>query len=315
MTEGRVRREGAPDPPVPSALRFLKGKYVKPPAFSYHQPRTVEEALRLQADLEECKVLAGGQSLIPALNMRLAAPAHLVDINALTELDTVTIDDTEVRVGALARHRRVERETADAFPLLSVALHNVAHPVIRNRGTTVGSLVHADPASEMTAVLALLGGHMELASVSGTRTVGAEDFFVGPMESDARPDEIALAAVFPRLRGHNGTAFEEIARRHGDYATCGAACLVTLHHSDAIAEARIAYLSMGPVPIVVDLGLGGTAPDAVDVAAVAERAVADLDPEGDIHVTAEYRGHLAHVLTARVLRRAIHNATESIPGA
>ncbi|QVQ53688.1 FAD binding domain-containing protein [Spiractinospora alimapuensis] len=288
---------------------------MKPPAFTYHQPATVEEALRLQADLEECKVLAGGQSLIPALNMRLAAPTHLVDINGLADLDTVTIDETQVRVGALARHRRVERETAATFPLLSDALHNVAHPVIRNRGTTVGSLVHADPASEMTAVLALLRGHMELASVSGTRTVAAEDFFVGPMESDARPDELALAAVFPRPRGRHGTAFEEIARRHGDYATCGAACLVTLSGPEAIAEARVVYLSMGPVPVVVDLGLGGTAPDAVDVAAVAERAVADLEPEGDIHVTAEYRGHLAQVLTARVLRRAIHNATEPTPGA
>ncbi|MGN6577127.1 MAG: FAD binding domain-containing protein, partial [Nocardioides sp.] len=161
---------------------------MKPPPFTYHRPRSTDEAVQLLAGLAGepggAKVLAGGQSLVPLMSMRLAAPGHLVDINHIAGLDGVDVGPDGVRVGALARHARVERDEPafGAVPLLRQALRHVAHPTIRTRGTTVGSLVHGDPAAEMTAVLALLGGSVELASQSGTRVVGAGQFFLGPME-------------------------------------------------------------------------------------------------------------------------------------
>jgi aerobic carbon-monoxide dehydrogenase medium subunit len=286
---------------------------VKPSAFTYHRPTSVEEAVQLLAELgERGKVLAGGQSLVPLLSMRLAAPAHLVDINHLRELDTVEVTREHVRVGALARHSRVERDDTanDAVPLLRQALRNVAHPTIRNRGTTVGSLVHADPAAEMPAVLALLDGVVELREATGTREVTAADFFVGPMESALRPGELAVAARFPRPPAGSGSAFLELARRHGDYAMAGLAALVRTDAGQAITSARVSLISLGPGPVTVDLspavtGSGG----GFDMSRVHELVDAQIDPEDDIHATADYRRHLAHVLTERALHAAHEQAT------
>ena len=285
---------------------------MKPSPFSYHRPRTVEEAVELLGALgEEGKVLAGGQSLVPLMSMRLAAPAHLVDVNHIPELDTVAVTAAGVRVGATARHARVEKDAAayDAAPLLRQGLVNVAHPTIRNRGTTVGSLVHADPSAEMPAVLALLGGSVELRSTAGSREVAAADFFVGPMESALRPGELAVAATFHRPPPRSGSAFVELARRHGDYALCGVAALVTTDHDGAVTTARVALISVGPVPVVVDVGAAvhgtGTAFDTERLAGLLDAAI---DPEADIHATAEYRRHLAHVLTARALTEAHEHA-------
>jgi carbon-monoxide dehydrogenase medium subunit len=278
---------------------------VKPPPFAYHAPDDLPAALRLLADLgPDAKVLAGGQSLIPLLNMRLAAPAHIVDINRLTELDTIDDDDGGgVRVGALVRHARLERDgaAARAQPLLRRALRLVAHPVIRNRGTVVGSLAHADPAAEMPAVLALLGGEVELAGADATRTVAADAFFLGPLESAARPDELAVAARFPPAPARSGSAFEEVTRRHGDYALAGVAVAVTLDDDLRVATARAAYVGLGSPPPVLDL-----APVArTDLRAyVAER----VDAEPDIHASADYRRHLAGVLTERALDAAVRDA-------
>ena len=169
---------------------------MKPPPFGYSRPESVAEAVAVLASTgQDGKVLAGGQSLVPLLNMRLATPEHLVDINRLTELAYVRVAGGQVVIGALARHAQVLADpvVAAAQPLIGQALRLVAHPVIRNRGTTVGSIVHADPSGEMTAVLALLGGTVLLASTSGERSVSAEDFFLGPLESDVRPDELAIA--------------------------------------------------------------------------------------------------------------------------
>ena len=187
------------------------------------------------------KVLAGGQSLVPVLAMRLAEPAHLIDINRISELDFVTSRPEGVTVGALARHSRVEHDAAAGRvqPLLAQALKLVAHPTIRNRGTTVGSLAHADPAGEMTAVLALCGGSITAQSSRGQRTIPAADFFHGPLESDLRPDELAVEAFFPALPAGAGTAFVEIARRHGDYALCGVGCRRT-RDSGAVQALRCA---------------------------------------------------------------------------
>jgi len=250
---------------------------------------------------DEGKVLAGGQSLVPLMSMRLAAPAHLVDINHLGDLDTVEVTGAGVRVGALARHSRVEKDraAADAVPLVRQGLENVAHPTIRNRGTTVGSLVHADPSAEMPAVLALLGGSVEVRSRSGSREIPAADFFVGPMESAVRPGELAVAALFPRPAAGTGSTFVELARRHGDYAVCGVAALVTTAPDGRVTAAGVGLISVGAGPVVVDVtaaatGGAGFAPDLlVDLVDPA------IDPEADIHASAEYRRNLAHVLTAR----------------
>jgi carbon-monoxide dehydrogenase medium subunit len=285
---------------------------VKPPPFGYSRPESVAEAVAaLGLAAPDGKVLAGGQSLVPLLNMRLATPAHLVDINALTELGYVRVDDGEVVIGALARHAQVLADPAvnRAQPLIGQALALVAHPVIRNRGTTVGSIVHADPAGEMTAVFALLGGSVLLAGSSGERLVSAEDFFLGPLESDVRPDELATQVRLPVLGQRAGCAFAEVSRRHGDYAVCGVAALVELDDAGGVARARAAYLSVAGTPLVLDLTEAGT-----DVAAAGRLAMARVTPTADIHATAGYRRHLAGVLTERALAGALAHAREQAGG-
>jgi carbon-monoxide dehydrogenase medium subunit len=268
---------------------------VKPPPFAYSRPERLDEALDVLAQAgADGKVLAGGQSLVPILNMRLAAPAHLVDINRLTELDVVDTTPAGVRVGATARHARVESDEAAyaVLPLLRRALRLVAHPVIRNRGTTVGSLAHADPAAEMTAVLALLRGTVTVVSKAERRTVEAGEFFLGPLESALQPGELATEAFFPAPPAGTRTGLVEVARRHGDYALCGVAVMV-----EPSGATRAAYLSVSPTPLVLDL----TQVPRDEVAAYVESQV---DPEPDIHASAGYRRHLAGVLTTRALRDA-----------
>lgn len=288
---------------------------MKPPAFTYHRPSSVDEAVQTLVELgAEGKVLAGGQSLVPLMSMRLAAPAHLVDINHLPDLDGVDVTGEGVRIGALARHTRVEKDPAvrAAVPLLGQALRLVAHPTIRNRGTTVGSLVHADPAAEMPAVLTLLDGTVEVRGGEGAREVPAAEFFVGPMESAVRSGELAVAATFRLPAQGSGTAFVEVARRHGDYAMCGVGAVVTLDAEHAITAARVALISVGPGPVLVDLGGcvtgsgGGFEPDAVRAAVDAA-----IDPEDDIHATADYRRHLAHVLVGRALEESHERAVRT----
>ncbi|MFG1706852.1 FAD binding domain-containing protein [Nonomuraea sp. M3C6] len=276
---------------------------MKPPPFEYHAPRDLGEALRTLAEVgAHGKVLAGGQSLIPMLNMRLVAPAHLVDINRVRSLGEMEVTEAGVRVGALVRHSKAER--AGVHPLLTRALRLVAHPVIRNRGTVVGSLVHADPAAELPAVLAVLDGSVRVARLDGERDVGAREFFVGPMESAVQPGEMAVSAYFPALGARTGAAFEEVARRHGDYALAGVCAVVTVDEDGLISAAKVACVGVGPVPVVVDLSeaCGGRAPD--DVAGVARGVQDEIDPESDIHASAAYRRHLVGVLAERALRNA-----------
>ena len=276
---------------------------MKPPPFTYHRPRTLDEALDTLAELgADGKVLAGGQSLVPLMSMRLAAPGHLVDINHVPDLGRVGVDGNVVRVGARARHRDVERDEPayDAVPLLRQALLHVAHPTIRNRGTTVGSLVHGDPAAEAPAVLRLLDGTVTLRHADGSRDVPAADFFTGPMETDVRPGELAVAALFRRPATGSGTAFVEVARRHGDYAMCGVAAVVTRR----TPTARVALISVGAGPVLVELtdAFDG---DTLDHDRARTLVDAVIEPEDDIHATADYRRHLAHVL----VRRAVDEAT------
>jgi carbon-monoxide dehydrogenase medium subunit len=314
---------------------------VKPPPFEYHGPRDLGEALETLAAVgAHGKVLAGGQSLIPMLNMRLAAPAHLVDINRLAALAVVRETPAGVTVGALARHSEVAR--GGAHPLLGQALRLVAHPVIRNRGTVVGSLVHADQAAELPAVLAVLDGSVRLASAGGdgvrndgvprdgmrnvgvpggggvvalpagtaVRDVPAREFFTGPMESAARPGELAVSAHFPALGARTGTAFREVARRHGDYALAGVCAVVRLDEDLHIDAARVACIGVGPVPVVVDVsGVCERRPAvSVDWPAVAAAVRERTDPEGDVHASPAYRLHLVGVLAEQALREAAREA-------
>lgn len=285
---------------------------MKPSPFSWSAPSSLDEALAVLAEVGgDGKVLAGGQSLLPLLSMRLAAPAYLVDINKLGELAYVEAHPDRVTVGALARHADLERNDAAhrVQPLLRRALRLVAHPVIRNRGTTVGSIAHADPSGEMTAVLALTGGTVRVASASGRRELAAADFFTGPLESALRPGELAESVTFPAFPDGSGSAFLEVARRHGDYAVCGLAAVVGVT-GGAVSLARAAYISVSPTPLVLDLtdAVRGADPATADWAAAGDRAGEQVDPEADIHATADYRRHLVRVLTARALAEAAGRA-------
>jgi aerobic carbon-monoxide dehydrogenase medium subunit len=285
---------------------------MKPAAFTYHAPRTVPEAVAVLGEVgHDGKVLAGGQSLVPMLNMRLASPGHLVDVNRVTGLDAVTTTADEVRVGALVRHAALERdqEARDALPLLRQALVHVAHPAIRNRGTTVGSIAHADAAGEMPSVLALTGGVVEAVGPAGAREIAWADFFVGPLETTLREDELVVAVRFPRFPAGTGTAFAERARRHGDYAMAGVGAAVTVTDG-VVSRAVVSFVSVTDVPTVLDLteAVAGAEPSLArwgDTEPLVRDAIA---PEADIHASAAYRAVLAVELTRITLAEAAGRA-------
>jgi carbon-monoxide dehydrogenase medium subunit len=270
---------------------------VKPPDFEYHRPETVAETVSILSELApEARVLAGGQSLIPMLNMRLAAPAHIVDVNRVAGLSGVEVANGHVEVGALVRQRALEvhEEAATACPLLRQALVHVAHRPIRSRGTVVGSIVHADPAAELPAVLAVLGGRVIARGPGGEREIAAEDFFAGWFETALEPGELATAVRFARLAPGERSAFVEMARRAGDFALCAAAAVVSE------STARVALAGVGQRPSVHDVSglLHGDAEAALDELAGA------LDPAPDIHASADFRRHLAREMTRRAVAAA-----------
>jgi CO/xanthine dehydrogenase FAD-binding subunit len=247
---------------------------VKPPPFEYHAPYSVEEACELLGSLEDAKVVAGGQSLIPLLNFRLARPAHLVDINRIRGLDAIYERDGGVAVHALARQADVEDSelAAHVCPLLTSAVRLVAHRVIRNRGTVCGSIAHADPASELPAVLLALGGHVIARSSRGERTIDAKDLFKGVFETALKPDEILVEVWFPA--SHGAFAIVEESRRHGDFALAGA----------VRAWDRLALFGVAPTPVLADPA----------------DPVRGLRPSGDLEATPEFRLHLVRVMTEAV---------------
>jgi carbon-monoxide dehydrogenase medium subunit len=284
---------------------------VKPAPFSYADPGTLDEALHVLSG-EGAKVLAGGQSLLPLLSMRLAAPATLVDINKLPGLDSIEATGDGVTVGALVRHNALLKDDAAASvqPLLARATANVAHPAIRNRGTTVGSIAHADPSGEMTSVLALTDGSVSVAVPGRVETIGWRDFFVGPLETSLAGPAIVTSAFFPALPPRSGTAFAEVARRKGDYAVCGAGVVVTLDEDLRVAAVRAAYVSVGLTPEVHDLtdAVVGQPVDGADWAGAGALARTLVDPDTDIHASADYRRLLVGVLTERTLASAAAEA-------
>jgi CO/xanthine dehydrogenase FAD-binding subunit len=281
---------------------------VKPAPFAFRRPTSLDEALVAYAAEPEAKILAGGQSLIPLLSMRLLTVSELIDINGIEELSHISTDAAGVRFGATVRHAELHAhaEAQRIQPLLHKALGYVAHPTIRNRGTTLGSIVHADASAEMPAVIVLLGGTVTAASAGGRRTIPAAGLFVGPMQSALEPGEIAVEAFVPALAPLTGVGYDEVARRHGDYALCGVATLVETDEAGAVTSVRASYLSVCEVPTVVDLTpalAGGEITDRA-LAGAGELALASLDPETDIHASAEYRAQLVRTLTARAVRQA-----------
>ncbi len=284
---------------------------MKPAPFVYHAPRTLDEALAALGEVgHDGKILAGGQSLIPMLSMRLATPAHLIDINGVAGLDTIEVADGYVRVGACVRHAQLERseEAYAALPLLRQALRNVAHPAIRNRGTTVGSIAHADAAGEMPSVAVLTDAVMEVCGPAGSREIAAGDFFTGPLETTLGVDELVTAVRFGRFPSNTSTGFVESARRSGDYAVAGVALALT-SGDGAISAARASFVSVTDVPDVLDLTEVLSGATAEDVAARADGVIeavrAHVTPESDIHASADYRRMLAAELTRRLIAEVI----------
>ena len=270
---------------------------MKPPDFAYHRPGHVSEAVSLLSqNAPDVKVLAGGQSLMPMLNMRLLNPAHLVDINYVSGLSEIGVDDDRVAIGALVRQADAETDAglAAACPLLGQALRYVAHKPIRSRGTVVGSIVHADPAAELPAVLALLDGIVTAEGPSGSREIAAADFFKGYFETALGPDELATGVRLRRLASGERSAFVEMSRRSGDFALCGAAAVVGDSH------ATVALTGVGPRPHVADVSglLAGDGDGTLDELA------AQLEPESDIHASADFRRHLARELARRAVLEA-----------
>ncbi len=288
---------------------------MKPAPFAWHAPEDLAAALALKAQHgEAARFLAGGQSLVPAMNFRVAQPAVLVDLNRVTALDQLGFAaDGTLLIGAMCRYRRIERdaEVARRLPLLVEALAEVAHPQIRSRGTLAGNLCHADPASEMPAVMLALDARFVLRRRGGERVMSARDFFLGPLATALGEDEMLAEIRIPALPPGTGTAFLEIARRRGDYAMMGVAALLRRGPDGRCAAARIALCSAGPTPMLAGnaaASLVGTQLAPADFAAAAALAMREIDPMGSVQASPAYQRHLAGVLVPRALALAAERA-------
>jgi carbon-monoxide dehydrogenase medium subunit len=287
---------------------------MKPAPFEYVDPRTVDEALALlESHGDDAKVLAGGQSLVPMLALRLARPAVVVDVNRAAGLDGVRQNGTTLSVGALVRQRALERWAADRAPLLAAGLRHVGHAPIRARGTVGGSIAHADPASELPALLLCLDGAVVARSRRGTRTIPVEGFFQGPLATALAPDELITETRWTLPPAHAGWGFHEVARRHGDFALVGVAAVVLVARG-RIADARLAVFGAAPTPVrahQAEQALRDQAAGEPAVSEAARLAVAGFEPVADIHAPASYRASVTRTLAARALTDALARAKES----
>jgi aerobic carbon-monoxide dehydrogenase medium subunit len=288
---------------------------MKLPQVDYEAPRTVEDAVDLLAEHEdEASVLAGGQSLIPLLALRLAQPAVLIDINGIDELSGVSVTDGWVGIGAMTREYVAEESAtiADSVPLLAAALPLIGHEAIRSRGTIGGSLAHADPAAELPAVARALDAEFVVRGRSGERVVPAAEWFEGYLMTSRAPAELLTEVRFPAAGPGTGTSFQEVARRHGDFAIVGLAASLTLSNG-AIADARLAFAGMSDVPVRAvgaEELLVGERPSAELFDEAARRATDGIDPPTDLHGSSQYRKRVAAALVRRGLRAAADNADE-----
>jgi carbon-monoxide dehydrogenase medium subunit len=289
---------------------------MKPPAFDYYDPVSEDETLELLARFgPDAKLLAGGQSLMPLLNMRLVEPSSLLDINRLETLTYIRDTPVALHIGALTRQRQVECSTSVAryCPLLGEALHHVGYPQIRHRGTLGGSLTHADPAAEMPAVMTALEAQFEVRSKRGSRVLSPEEFFVTYLTTALEPDELLVEVRVPCQPPRTGWSFLEVCRVSGAFAIVGAAALLSLDASGHCVRARLAFTGVGPVPqraSSTEAALQGESLDSQRLQQAARLADHELDPDSDIHASAAYRRHLVQVLAQRSLQVALQRAQE-----
>lgn len=288
---------------------------MKPPRFQYHRAESVEEAVGLLGEhRDEAKLLAGGQSLVPLLNLRLAAPEHLVDVSRIEELRRIGRANGRIEVGAAVRQAEAEDnpELMTACPLLSAALPNIAHREIRNAGTVGGSVAHGDAAAELPVVALALDAEMVVRGPAGERTVAATDFFRSYLETALEPDEVLTALRLPVAGPGSGASFMELARRSGDYAIGGVATTLTLRDG-RVERIAIACLGVAPTPVrarAAEAALNGCEPEPEPVAAAAAAAVAELEPPVDLHGDAELRRRVIGTLLRRTVAEAAERAKE-----
>jgi len=288
---------------------------MKPAPFEYFAPTSVPEVLELlNQHGYDAKILAGGQSLVPMMNFRLVQPAVLVDINNIPDLALIQPDKKGLRIGAMVRHSQAEKDplVEDKAPLIFETMPHIATVQILNRGTVVGSLSHADPSAELVVVSRALNAEFKLRSKSGERIVPAKDFFVGLLMTVMEPEEMLVEITIPPLPSRTGWSLKEVARRPHDFALVGVAAVLTLDKKNRCEEARLVYLSAGDGPISAPEAAGMLQGEEITpelVGAAAQKAARDeIDPGSDIHATADFRRHLAEVLTRRALEEAYQRA-------
>ncbi len=292
---------------------------MKPAPFEYHAPTTLEQALDLMSQhAGEAKILAGGQSLVPAMNFRIVQPSLLIDLNQVAELSYIREYADVMRIGAMTRERHLEFDASIAkrIPLLHEAAPNIAHPQIRNRGTIGGSIVNADPAAELPVLMLALSARLKAKNISGERWINAQDFFVGMFTTALEPDEILVEIELPFMPPHTGWSFMEVAPRAGDYALMGVAALVTLDSAGKCNDAKLVYLNAGDGPVdakqAAQLLHGETITEKMIDEAAEFASQKEINPFGNIHTSIEFQRHLANVLTKNVLKQAMKRAEENL---
>jgi carbon-monoxide dehydrogenase medium subunit len=292
---------------------------VKPAPFAYHRPQTVAEVLALLAELDGAKLLAGGQSLGPMLNLRLARPAHVIDLNDLLELDFVRRQPGRLEIGSLTRHHRLARDAdvAACCPVLAAAAASIGHYAIRQRGTLGGSLSHADPAAQLPLIATLLDAEITVAGQAGLRTVRAREFFVSSLVTAVQPEEMILSVAFPACLPAQGWGLELFTQRHGDFAIVSVAATILRAPSGEVAQLEVALGGVGVTPLSLHERLPpfrGRRPDAAWCAELACAAASAITPEDDARIPAAYRRELTMTLTRRALAAAAARAEEQVNG-
>jgi CO/xanthine dehydrogenase FAD-binding subunit len=291
---------------------------MKPAKFDYHDPTTLGEALSLMSQFgDQARPLAGGQSLVPLMNFRLLRPAHLIDLNGVSELSYLQVQNGALRIGATTRQRQLERsaDVANRWPLLRDATAFIGHIQIRNRGTVGGSLAHAFPSAELPVAMVTLDASMVMRAQTGQRRVGAEEFFLSYMTTALEPGELLTDIEVPALPANTGWSYQEVSRRHGDFALAGAASVITLDAKGNIAHARLTLT--GTTPIRADKAeqsVLGEKPSETLLKNAAQRATENLEQDSDIHASAEYRRSACQVLARRALTQAAQRAAELAKG-
>jgi CO/xanthine dehydrogenase FAD-binding subunit len=292
---------------------------MKPAPFEYHAPDSLEQALDLMSQhVGEGKILAGGQSLVPAMNFRIVQPSILIDLNRLAELSFIREEGQAIRIGAMARERHLEFDASIAkrIPLLTEATPFIAHPQIRNRGTIGGSIVNADPAAELPVLMLALSARLKAKNLAGERWIDAHDFFAGMFTTALEPDEILVEIELPFMAPRTGWSFMEVAPRAGDYALMGVAALVTLDETGKCEQAKLVYLNAGDGPMEAKEAAktlqGENLNDKVIESAAVLASEQEITPFGNMHASPEFQRHLANVLTKNALKQAMQRAEENL---